>query len=154
MARVEVETSITAPIERCFDLARSVDVQQQTMAQSGDRAVAGVTTGTMEFDDFVTWETRHFGLRYCVTSQITEYKPPHRFVLDQIDGPFTTFQHIHEFSSHGETTRMISALEYRPPYRWIGALADHLFLRRYLLRLLRTRSAFLKTIAESGESRI
>lgn len=152
MRRIQVETVIAAAIEHCFDLARSVDIQQQSMARTGDRAVAGVTTGRMARDDFVTWETKHFGMRYRITSRITAYEPPYRFVLDQINGPFSTFRHIHEFRPEGESTRMISALEYQPPYGRIGSLGDRQFLRRYLLHLLETRNAFVKSVAESDRT--
>ncbi len=45
---VEVTTSIVimAPIERCFDLARDIDIHTKTVwKHTREKAVAGVTTG-------------------------------------------------------------------------------------------------------------
>jgi hypothetical protein len=45
MTRIVLLTSIAAPIERCFDLARSIDLHMASTNWSGERAIAGVTSG-------------------------------------------------------------------------------------------------------------
>jgi len=39
MTRIVLLTSIAAPIERCFDLARSVDLHMASTNWSGERAI-------------------------------------------------------------------------------------------------------------------
>ena len=36
---------VAAPIERCFDLARDVDLHVRSMTISGESAISGVTSG-------------------------------------------------------------------------------------------------------------
>ena len=88
MPRIELVLDIDAPIERCFDLARSVDVHLQSTASTDERAVAGVTTGLMGLGDTVTWEARHLGVRQRLTTRITAYEPPLHFRDSQVRGAF------------------------------------------------------------------
>lgn len=45
---------------------------------------------------------------------------------------------------------MIDVFDYTSPLGPLGSLADLLFLRRYMTRLLRDRNAYLKREAESA----
>ena len=41
MPVIEIETTVRAPIDRIFDLSRSIDLHVASTAQTGERAVAG-----------------------------------------------------------------------------------------------------------------
>jgi hypothetical protein len=56
MPIIELTTEIRAPIERVFDLARSIDLHVKTASGTDERAVCGVTTGLIGPDQEVTWE--------------------------------------------------------------------------------------------------
>lgn len=150
--RIHLETLIAAAPERCFDLARSVDLHQASMDGSGERAVAGVTSGLMELGDSVTWEARHLGARRRLTSRITEMDRPHRFVDEQVSGPFKEFRHVHEFYPVPTGTLMTDDFSYSVPFRWLGTLADRAILGRYMHNLLVTRNAYLKRVAEEAST--
>ncbi len=64
MIRIEETTVIHAPIERCFDLSRSVEVHLHSNVHSGEQALAlgGVTSGLVGMSEQVTWRAKHFGL--------------------------------------------------------------------------------------------
>ena len=74
-------TLIKAPIERCFDLARSVEVHLAGNVHWGERAVAaaGVTTGLIGLGERVTWRAKHFGVWHTLTSEITAMDRPVHF---------------------------------------------------------------------------
>ncbi|WP_185960106.1 hypothetical protein [Planococcus soli] len=59
MPIINHEVYIHAPISKCFDLARDVEVHTETTAKTKERAIAGVTTGLMEKGDCVTCEATH-----------------------------------------------------------------------------------------------
>jgi len=44
---------------------------------TGERAIAGVTSGLIGLGEEVTWEGHHFGLKLQHTSRITAYDRPH-----------------------------------------------------------------------------
>jgi len=71
--RIECETLIGAPPERCFDLSRSVELHLEAAASTGERAVGGVTSGLLGAGDTVTWEARHLGRRWRLTARIAAY---------------------------------------------------------------------------------
>ncbi len=152
MTRILLETSIAAPVERCFNLARSVDVHRSSMSQSSERAVAGVTTGVMSNGDTVTWEAKHLGFTRRLTSKVIELEQPRRFVDVQASGPFAYFTHVHEFVATEHGTLMTDDFEYGVPYGVFGAIGDRLILAGYMRRLLRTRNAYIKRLAESDRT--
>lgn len=47
----------------------------------------------MKLGDTVTWRARHFGIAFRITSAITEYQYPSRFVDEQLHGPFRRWWH-------------------------------------------------------------
>lgn len=51
-------TESSLPPERLFDLARSIDAHVESQKGSGERAVAGVTSGLIGEGQEVTWRAR------------------------------------------------------------------------------------------------
>ena len=150
MPIIRLETQIAAPPERCFDLARDVDLHQQSVATSRERAVAGVTSGTLGLGESVTWEATHFGLTLRLTSMITEFDRPRRFVDEMVKGPFRRLRHTHEFQPVDRGTLMIDVFDYASQFGVFGWIADLLLVRSYMERLLEHRNAFLKQVAEAA----
>jgi ligand-binding SRPBCC domain-containing protein len=149
---IVLRTRVAAPPSRCFDLARDVDLHQRSTAASHERAVAGVTSGLLGAGDQVTWEATHFGVRQRLTSRITEFDPPSRFVDEMVRGAFRRFRHEHQFLAVEPGTEMVDIFDYTSPLGPLGRLADRLFLRQYMNRLLRDRNAYLKHVAETAPS--
>jgi ligand-binding SRPBCC domain-containing protein len=149
--RFQIETQIAADPLQCFDLSLSVDAHSESMAASGERAVEGVTAGRMKLGDTVTWRARHFGIWFRMTSVITAYERPLRFVDEQVRGPFARWWHEHEFHDDGRGgTRMIDIIEFRSPGGPIGRMADRVMLARYMAKLIRQRNEWLRNSLESS----
>jgi ligand-binding SRPBCC domain-containing protein len=145
-----LETVIAAPAADCFDLSLSVDAHTHSMAGSGERAIAGVTSGAMKLGDTVTWRARHFGTTFRMTSAITEYQRPIRFVDEQRRGPFRRWCHEHTFRPVPDgKTLTVDVVEFRSPLGWLAALVDRLVLARYMNHLVRQRNAWRKEALES-----
>ena len=60
MAAIRIVTVIAAQTDRCFDLARDIDFHTRSLAGTGEKAVAGRTSGLIEQGESVTWEARSF----------------------------------------------------------------------------------------------
>ncbi|MBA3806254.1 MAG: SRPBCC family protein [Acidobacteria bacterium] len=149
MPTIHLETFIRAPIELCFDLSRSVDVHMASTNYTGERAIAGVTSGMMNLGDEVTWEARHFWTRQRLTSRITAMERPRMFVDEMQRGAFVRWHHMHTFEAQGDGTVMSDEADYASPLGLLGRIADHLFLKRYMTRLLTVRNAHIKKVAEA-----
>jgi ligand-binding SRPBCC domain-containing protein len=151
MPIIVLRTPVTASPSRCFDLARDVELHQRSTADSRERAVAGVTSGMLGPGDEVTWEATHFGVRQRLTSRITEFDPPRRFVDEMVRGAFRRLRHEHQFLATEAGTEIVDTFDYTSPLGPLGWAADRLFLRRYMTRLLRQRNACLKQVAETPD---
>ncbi|MCB5283119.1 MULTISPECIES: SRPBCC family protein [Micrococcaceae] len=138
-------TESVLPKEQLFDRARSIDVHVDTMASSGERAVAGVTEGLIGAGDEVTWRARHFGVPLTMTSRVTSFDYPTWFVDEQVKGPFKAFRHVHEFASNDAGAVMTDRIEFSAPFGPLGWLVERLILRRYLQRLIAARGILLAT---------
>ncbi|MGB8649024.1 MAG: SRPBCC family protein [Mycobacteriales bacterium] len=150
MPELLLTTVIAASPDACFLLSLSVDAHTSSMGRSGERAVAGVRSGVLSLGDSVTWQARHFGVPFRMTSRITAYDQPSRFVDEQVRGPFAVWWHEHRFEEHDGRTVMTDLVRYRSPAGPLGALVDRLALERYMRRLLQTRNAWLKAELEAG----
>lgn len=151
MPVIELKTEVHAPIERTFDLARSVELHMSSTSQTGERAVAGVTSGLMALGEEVTWRARHFGIWQHLTSRITMFERPWHFRDSMVRGAFRRFDHDHFFTQQGETTIMRDVFDFQSPFNILGRMVDGLFLTDYMRRFLLTRHARIKTVAETEE---
>jgi len=146
---IVITTEITAPVQRVFDLSRSVDLHAASTAQTGERAVAGVTSGLMSLGQEVTWRARHFGIWQYLTSRITAFDPPTHFRDSFVRGAFRRFDHDHFFSQQGEITVMRDVFDFPSPLGILGRIVDSLILKRYLRHFLTIRNAMIKEAAET-----
>jgi hypothetical protein len=154
MIHLEEITIIEAPIERCFDLSRSVEVHLLANIHSGEQALAigGITTGLVELDQQVTWRAKHFGVWQNLSSKYTAMHPPTYFQATMVKGIFRFMQADHYFRTlPSGATEMRDDFLVSAPIPILGPLAEALFLRRYMLALLRERNAVIKQLAESND---
>jgi ligand-binding SRPBCC domain-containing protein len=86
--------------------------------------------------------TQHF------TSRITAFDRPHHFRDEMQRGAFRSFVHDHYFVPERGGTKMTDVLMFSAPLGVLGRLAEKLFLRRYMERLLRTRNEAIRAEAE------
>jgi ligand-binding SRPBCC domain-containing protein len=99
----------------------------------------------------VTWRGRHFGITQHFTSKITAFDRPSHFQDSMLRGAFRSFVHDHHFAEANGGTQMTDVLEFTAPFGVLGRIAESLFLRRYLERLLRSRAETIKEACEGSE---
>jgi len=148
MPTIRLETLINADIETCFDLSRSIDLHMESTRQTGETAIAGRTRGLIEMGESVTWRAKHFGTWQTLTSKITVMQRPVLFVDEMQRGAFKSFSHEHHFVETDGATLMTDVFTFRSPLGLLGAMANKLFLTRYMTNLLRQRNEVIKAHAE------
>jgi ligand-binding SRPBCC domain-containing protein len=149
MPLIHLTTFIAAPIERVFDLNRSINLHQISTVSTNEKAIDGVMTGLINKDETVTWQAKHLFKTRLFTSKITEMKRPDFFIDEMIKGDFKSFQHEHHFKAAANGTIMIDLLNFETPYGIFGKTANTFFLRSYMEKFLRKRNEVIKEYAES-----
>lgn len=150
MSSVCLTTVIGAPVERCFDLCRSVDLHVDSYSHAHERAVGGVTSGLVDLGDEVHFRMRELGFPYGISVRIAALDRPHHFRDEQIEGILTRANHDHHFEAVEGGTRMVDTFTYNPPLGPIGRGLDALFLRRHITRTLSRKNANLARVAEGS----
>ncbi|GGK92016.1 ligand-binding SRPBCC domain-containing protein [Curtobacterium luteum] len=161
--RFRLDTHLACAPERAFALSLDIGAHERSLASTGERAVGGVTAGTIGLGESVTFRARHLGVVWRLTSRIVVLGPrrrfrcdapaadrpcrrgeaPHRFVDEQVRGPFARFRHEHRFERAGTGTRMLDDVVVTAPFGPLGRLAEVVVLGRYLQRLLTARNTAL-----------
>lgn len=120
MPTIHLETYIQAPIEKVFDISRSIDFHMKTTSKTNEKAIAGKTTGLIGLDETVTWEATHFGIKQHLTSKIIKYEFPTYFVDEMLEGAFKSIYHEHKFTTTSAGTLMIDNFMFESPYGFFG----------------------------------
>ncbi len=156
MALIDHETIIAAPITQVWlfftdpvkNLPRISHPSAAIVVKSADLPIKDGSGVVIACKD-------PFGRRIDWQSRIEEFTPPHpvvfgmeaRFVDIQVSGPFRIWKHEHEFEAIDlKTTRVVDRVTYMPPAGFLGLLADWLFLRWHIKRVLKYRGRMLKEI--------
>ena len=150
MPIIHIKTFINADPLTCFNASRSIDIHMQSMEHTGEQAVAGRATGLIELNETVTWKAKHFGIWWGMTVKITKMDSPHSFTDKMLRGPFSYMQHTHEFIPEGDGTLMIDKFEYGSFLGIIGMLADIVFVKCYMTKLLTSRNECIKHECETS----
>lgn len=149
MPVIQLSTSIDAPVERVFDLSRSIDLHQDSATGTRERAIAGRTSGLVNAGDEVTWRGRHFGIWQTLTVRIAALERPTYFSDVMVKGAFRRMEHQHHFTECAGGTLMRDVFSYNSPLGILGRFADRLFVERHMRAFLLERNRVLKAVAES-----
>lgn len=151
MPEICITTIINAPIQRCFDLARSIDLHQQTSAHTDERAIAGITCGLIGKGETVTWRAKHFGIVQTLTSVISEMESPYLFEDRMLKGAFKSIRHMHRFEFVNGQTIMRDEFVFESPGGFVGRLFNWIVLTNYMTKFLSERNQMIKIVAETDE---
>ena len=149
MSTIHLTTFIAAPVERVFDLSRSVNLHKISTAHTHEKIVDGVMSGLMNQGDTVTWQAKHLYKERKFTAQIIALERPVSFVDEMTKGDFKSFRHEHHFKSTNNGALMIDLLTFESPYGIIGQLFSQFYLKGYLENLLLQRNQVIKHYAET-----
>jgi ligand-binding SRPBCC domain-containing protein len=97
---------------------------------------------TMRVGALILYRLRVHGVSVNWLTSIQDWDPPHRFVDQQIRGPYALWHHTHEFEPTGDgATIMRDTVRYAIGFGPLGALAHRLLVRRDLESIFDFRSA-------------
>ena len=148
MPFIHLTTFIAAPIERVFDLSRSIDVHKLSMKKHAEEPIGGLRTGLMKAGDVVTWQAKHLFKDRKLKVELKKLEAPYFFMDQMLEGDFISLKHEHHFKKIENGTIMIDQFWYEIPYGKAGALFNYLYFNRYMEKLLQQRNVVIKQLAE------
>lgn len=151
MPTIHLTTFVAAPVDRVFDLARSIDLHKKSMSHRQEEAVAGTTMGLINLNESVTWKAKHLMKMRFFKSEITSMTRPVSFTDEMRQGDFKSMRHEHHFKQIENGTLMIDILSFESPYGSIGRLVNTIYLTRYMEKLIEQRNQVIKDYAESNK---
>ncbi len=81
----------------------------------------------------IEYRLRLHGVPVRWRTRIEAWEPPRRFVDVQVKGPYSLWEHTHEFEEEGpETTIIRDRVRYAIPFGPLGELAERALVRRDL----------------------
>jgi ligand-binding SRPBCC domain-containing protein len=150
MPLIHLTTFIAAPVERVFDLSRSIDLHKHSMQAFDERPVAGKISGLIALNETVTWQAKHLFKKRRLQVKITDVQAPFSFIDEQVAGDFKSMRHEHYFKPCDNGTIMIDKFLFETPYGYLGHLVNKIWLSGYMERLLEKRNEIIKKTAESN----
>jgi ligand-binding SRPBCC domain-containing protein len=153
MSVIYLDTIIKADIQTVFDLSRDIDLHQKSTFKTGEKAIAGRTSGLIEEGETVTWKAKHLGIYQTLTTKIVAMNNPHHFTDTMQKGAFKSMKYQHIFRQKGKNTIMTDIFEFHSPFGIIGKIFDALFLKNYMKNFLLERNKLIKFTAENKHKR-
>ena len=151
MPTIHLTTFIAAPVERVFDLSRSIELHKRSMDHHREEAINGTCFGLIEKDETVTWKAKHLLKTRILKVKVTDLKKPEQFIDEQMQGNFKMMKHEHYFKPCDNGTIMIDVFKFESPYGSVGKWFNNLYLIRYMKKLLERRNKTIKEYAETDK---
>lgn len=85
-----------------------------------------------------------FGIRLTWVSEITHIREREYFVDEQKIGPYKVWHHQHKLDRIAGGVLMSDIVSYQPPFGFIGAIANILFIKRQLQDIFNYRAIALE----------
>lgn len=141
--RLEVQQWLDQPLDRVFAFfAEAGNLQTITPDWLSFEIITPVPM-QMQVGARIAYRLRVRGISMKWTSLISVWEPPHRFVDEQIKGPYRQWHHEHRFEAVDGRTRVTDIVHYRVP---VGALVHWLFVGRDVRRIFEYRIQALDNI--------
>jgi ligand-binding SRPBCC domain-containing protein len=151
MPTIHITTFIQAPVERVFDLSRSIDLHKESMKAFNEKAVAGTRFGLIGKDETVTWTAKHFFKTRVVKVAVTDMEKYSQFTDEQLNGSFKKMKHVHHFKPVENGTIMIDFFDFEIPYGMIGKFFTIIYFKLHLKKMLTLRNKAIREYAESNK---
>lgn len=145
---IDTQVVIARPIDEVFAFfADATNLQQLTPAWLNFHVVTP-TPITMKVGTLIDYRIRVRLLPLKWRTRISEWQPPHRFVDDQLRGPYKLWHHVHTFEQQGSQTVVRDHVDYIPRG---GTLVHRFFVRPDIEKIFAYRTEQLLRVFTSDE---
>lgn len=116
-------------------------------------AIAKVSTEEIQQGTLIDYNLKIHGVPAKWKTEIDEWKPPFKFVDNQLKGPYTLWHHTHEFRPFCGGTLMVDRVRYKLPLGYLGWLAASKFVRKDVEGIFKFRREYIAKMSEQFRNR-
>jgi len=139
MAHIQTSQIIPAKIEDVYSYLINLTNIPESLSDSLTLRILG-TKKVLVKGEVYRIELERFGIKVDGSIKVEELIENDRIEFSQLKGHFQIFRHTARISKHSESqTLLVDYVEYQLPLGIIGRLADDLFMRKDLKRILESR---------------
>ena len=149
MTKIHVTTFINAPIERVFNLSRSLTLSKMAFKGAKEQLLSSSAANMVGAGETITLRAKHLGKTREITSRVTDLELPNGYTEEQIKGDLKSFRHEYHFKKVDNGTIMIDLVEFEGPRDLLGSLAAKFFLKSYFEKILKKKNELVRQSAES-----
>lgn len=133
---LERRQRVELPIERAFDFYGDAGNLERITPPWLDFEITTPKPIEMGAGTLLDYRLRLHRVPIRWRTKIEIWEPPRRFVDVQVKGPYSLWEHTHEFAEDGpEATIIVDRIRYSIPFGPLGELADRLLVRRDLRQI-------------------
>ncbi|MDT8394033.1 MAG: SRPBCC family protein [Bacteroidales bacterium] len=132
--QIRTEQKIPAGIDTVWDFISSpANLSKITPEHMGFDIISGNLPEKMYPGMIITYKVSPFsGIRMTWVTEITHVKEKEYFVDEQRVGPYAMWHHEHKIEPIEGGVLMSDIVTYRPPFGFLGAIANGIFIRKQL----------------------
>jgi ligand-binding SRPBCC domain-containing protein len=142
---LEFETKLYRPLEEIFNFFSRAENLDQVTPDDLEFSILTPFPIVMKVGTLIDYRIKLIGVPFFWRTFISDWEPPHRFVDQQLEGPYVFWHHEHTFKQCDGYVLMTDKVHYLSPGWIFEPLVDSLFVRGQLNKMWAYRS---KTFGE------
>ncbi len=120
---LEDENELAVPLDEVFEFFADAGNLETLTPPALQFHILTPRPIAMHVGALIEYRLRLLRLPFGWTTRIAEWNPPHRFVDEQLKGPYALWEHTHTFTSTDGGTLVHDRVRYRLPFSPFGDLA-------------------------------
>lgn len=143
------EQFVPYPPEKLFEFFKSAHNLEEITPPTLSFKIENISTKDIEQGTKIDYKLKIHGVPARWKTEIDEWKPPFKFVDNQLEGPYSLWHHTHEFRPFCGGTLMVDRVRYKLPLGYMGWLMAHHFVRKDIENIFKFRRGFISNLQES-----
>ncbi|KHD89641.1 MAG: cell division inhibitor SULA [Bdellovibrio sp. ArHS] len=140
------EQFLSAPPEKVFHFFQDAYNLERITPPTLNFHIVKISTPEIQQGTLIDYKLKIHGVPVGWKTEIDEWQPPHRFVDNQLSGPYRLWHHTHEFRPFCGGTLMIDRVRYRLPMGYLGWLVAGKLVRKDVEKIFSFRRKFVSTL--------
>jgi len=145
---------IKRPVDQLFPFfSQSENLQRLTPAWLNFRIITPLPI-LMEAGTRIDYQLRLLGISIYWQTKITVWEPPHRFVDEQISGPYKLWRHEHRFTEENEVTYMRDTVHYDLFGSFLRYPLKHFLIEPWICKIFNFRTVIINQLFNESEKEV